>query len=455
MGRLDSFLLAARERVATGAYVTKGPRLSPNGSLVAALARHPTPILAELKPRSPSEGRLLQASPQAVRDVLEAYRSGGAAALSLLTDSTHFDGDPDLLRQAHATGLATLMKDFVVDDQQVACAAHAGASAILLIERCFDHPQQREALVAAAHRERLEVLLEVHDEADLARAADSRADLLGVNARDLDTLQVDPASALRIVQAAARGGRPVVALSGIADRAAYRAARAAGAQAALVGTHLLRSPDPALALRALQRPLAKVCGVRTAQDLAAATAAGADLVGLVVGSPDSPRNLAPLAAQRLAAQVAADAARAGKAGPRVVLVTRNSDPALQLEWCRLVRPDYLQVHGAPPSADLRHRLASIPTRLLCAVTPGDPAPPHCDGVVVDSTPQGGSGATHAWHAAPAGLSLVAGGLHGGNAAQALAASHAWGADASSGLESAPGVKDPERIRAFVQEVHAA
>lgn len=464
MGRLDGFLRAARERVALGAYANKGPRLSPNGSLVAALARHPTPVIAELKPRSPSEGRLLQGPTHAIRGVLDAYRDGGAAALSLLTDATHFDGDPDLLRQAHATGLATLMKDFVVDARQVACAAHAGASAVLLIERCFAQPEGREALVAAAHREGLEVLLEVHDETDLARAAGSRADLVGVNARDLDTLQVDPVAALRLVQAAAKHGKPVVALSGIADRAAYRAARAAGAQAALVGTHLLRSRDPALALRALQRPLAKVCGVRTSQDLAAATAAGADLVGLVVGSPDSPRNLAPLAAQRLAAQAAPDSAGTGKAGPRVVLVTRHPDPALQLEWCRLVRPDYLQVHGAPPSADLRHRLATIPTRLLCAVAsgapgnqgdPGAPVSADCDGVVIDSTQAGGAGATHAWRPAPPGLSLVAGGLHAGNVAQALAASHAWGADASSGLESAPGMKDAARIQAFVTAVHCA
>lgn len=449
MGRLDAFLQATRERIAAQAYAPQGPALARNGRLTDALATHATPIVAELKPHSPSEGRLLHGDPA---EVLRSYVQGHAAALSILTDATHFGGSPALLRQAHATGLPTLMKDFLLDEAQLDCARHNGASAVLLIERAFATPAERERLVAAAHARGLQVLLEVHDQAGLATAATSRADLLGVNARDLDTLQVDLAAALHLVTAATATGRPVVALSGIADRAAYRAARAAGARAALVGTHLLRSPDPALALRALQRPLAKVCGLRTPDAVQAAAWAGADLVGLVVGSPDSPRNLAPLAAQRLCTA-------AHEAGLRTVLVTRGTDPVLVTEWCRLVRPDFVQLHGLAPSPGLRHRLANIPTRVLAVVAPGtasSTAPSNAtDGVVVDSTPAGGAGTPHAWQRAPAGLSLVAGGLDAGNVASALAASQAWGADASSRLESAPGVKDPARVLAFVQAVHAA
>lgn len=458
MSRLASFVADARRRVGQGAYALDGPRLRPNGSLAAALRAHATPVIAELKPRSPSEGRLLQGPPEAM---LAAFRDGGAAALSVLTDADHFDGAPALLRAAHATGLPTLMKDFVVDPAQLDAAAHHGASAVLLIERCFRRAEERERLVAAAHARGLEVLLEVHDTGDWSRAAASAADLVGVNARDLDTLEVDAAKALRLVSEIARAGvrggprrdappRPCVALSGVDGRAAYRAARAAGATAALVGTHLLRSPDPALALRALQRPLAKACGLRTPADVDAAAAAGADLVGLVVGSPGSPRELAPLAAQRLAQ-------RAQERGLRTVLVTRGTDATLVLEWARLVRPSFVQLHGLVPSADLRHRLAAIPARVLAAVAPGAPVPPDCDGVLLDATAEGGAGRTHAWAAAPTrpALSLVAGGLDAGNVAAALAATGAWGADASSGLESAPGVKDPARIRAFVQAVHAA
>lgn len=445
MGRLDAFLQATRERIAAGHYAPSGPRLACNGRLTDALAHHATPVIAELKPRSPSEGRLLRTDADAQ---LRAYAQGHAAALSILTDSTHFDGSPALLRQAHATGLPSLMKDFVLDDAQLACAQHNGASAVLLIERCFADPLEREALVAAAHARGLEVLLELHDGADLQRARTSRADLLGINARDLDTLHVDPQAALALVRAARGLGKPVVALSGIASRAEYRAARQAGAQAVLVGSHLMRSRDPALALLALQRPLAKVCGLRTTDDVQAAARAGADLVGLVVGSPDSPRNLPPLAAQRLATT-------AHDANLRTVLVTRATDPTLVLEWCRLVRPDYVQVHGFQPTADLRHRLANVPTQVLAVLAPDGPAHATADGIVLDTTPAGGSGLPHVWQPAPPGLSLVAGGLDAGNVRHALDATQAWGADASSRLETAPGRKDPQRILAFVQAVHAA
>lgn len=354
----------------------------------------------------------------------------------------------DLLAQAHATGLPTLMKDFILDPQQIAAAAHAGASAVLLIERAFHDPHEREALVAAAQARGLEVLLEVHSGPEWMRAQASAADLIGVNARDLDTLTVDVEAAHQLVARIAPH-RPVVALSGVASPADARRAFASGALACLVGTHLLRSRDPAVALRALQRPLAKVCGITNATDLDAAGRAGADLVGFIVGSPDSPRNLTPMAAQALVQQ-------AKGRGARTVLVTRGTQENLVVDWCGLVRPDYLQVHGITATAAFRHRLAACGVGLLAAVPPGTPLPEDADGVVVDATPQGGSGRPHAWDPVPPSrLALVAGGLHAGNAAQAIQASGAWGADASSQLESSPGRKDPAKVRAFVQAVHAA
>lgn len=445
-GHLANFLHASRDRVAAGAYATRGPRLPSNGSLLTALRTRSQAILAEVKPRSPSAGVLLHGR---MDDLLADYVAGGAAALSILTDATHFGGSPDLLVQAHATGLPLLMKDFVVDRAQVQAAAHFGASAILLIERAFAQPADREVLVQHAHEVGLEVLLEVHDAADWQRAQASRADLLGVNARDLDSLHVDADAARHLLSLIAASGRPVVALSGIASRAAAQAARDAGAIAILVGTHLLASPDPRLALRALQRPLAKVCGLRTSHDVQVAAAAGADLVGFVVGSPTSPRNVAPLEAQRFAEE-------ARGLGLRTVLVSRNPDAALVLEWCRLVRPHFVQVHGLPVTAQLRYRLAAIPVRLLAAITPNDPPAQDADGFVMDSNAAGGSGVPHGWQLVPnAAFSLIAGGLDATNVATALARSRAWGADASSRLESSPGTKDARHVQAFVAAVHAA
>lgn len=448
--RLASFLAAARSRVEAGAYRLEGPALPPNGSLATAVRRGGA-LIAELKPASPSEGRLLH---RPAAEVLAAYRQGGAQAVSVLTDADFFGGSPALLREAHATGLPTLMKDFVVDEAQLDCARRAGASAVLLIERALG-ADRRERLVAAAHARGLEVLLEVFDARDWASARASQADLVGVNARDLDTLGVDTAAATILLgQVAQERPAGAVALSGLHDRASVRLAFATGASAALVGTALLRAPDAALMLRSLRRPLAKVCGLRTADDLESAARAGADLVGLVVGSPGSPRDLPLPEAQALCA-----AARAR--GLRPVLVTRSADLDAVRGWCGLVRPDFVQLHGSAPKAWVRS-LASLQVQVLFGVGPGATPPDAGAGLVLDGEASGGSGRPHDWAASRAAvegargrLVLVAGGLDAVSAPQALRLSGATGADASSALESSPGRKDPARIQAFVQAVRGA
>lgn len=451
MGHLARFLDDALQRVRLGSYHTDGDPLPPNGSLARAVLGDPAAVVAELKPRSPSEGRILHRSPESL---LAAYREGGAAALSVLTDADWFDGSPDLLRLAHATGLPVLMKDFVLDEAQLRCAAHHGASAVLLIERCLSI-KTRERLVAAAHKLGLEVLLEVHDEADWERAQHSAADLFGVNARDLDTLHLDAGASLRLVTTIQDAGRPVLALSAVRDRADRLRATAAGADGVLVGTHLAKSPDPGLWLRALRRPLAKVCGLTREEDVDLAAQVGADLIGFVTGA-DSPRNVAPLRAQQLSD-------RARGLGLRTVLVTPHDDAWEVREWCRVVRPDFVQLHRLRPDAEWVHSLEAIPTRVLHAVGPDDATPLDGAGLVLDTPSHhgtGGAGTVHDWtasarHLAPGRFSLVAGGLAADNAADAVRATGAWGADASSRLESSPGAKDPDAVRAFVQAVHSA
>lgn len=453
---LDRFIQDARRRVDAGHYDTQGGPLAPNGSLLDALAVDAA-VIAELKPRSPSAGRLLRGDPgdpTAAADMLAAYVAGGAAALSVLADSDHFDGSPDLVRQAHGTGLPILWKDFVVDEQQIRCAAHNGASAVLLIERCFPDTAERERLVEAAHDAGLEVLLEVHGEAEWERASDSRAGLVGVNARDLDTLEVDVPASLALVTRIAEAGRTVVALSGVRDRNDRLRAEAAGASGVLVGTHLMRAPDPVLALRALRRPLAKVCGLKRPEDVVVAAQSGADLAGFVVGTPRSPRDQSPEAAAVLVRH-------ARRLGLVPVMVTTEPDADRVLAMARQAGVAWVQAHAADPRP-----LREAGLHVLWA-TPGgtaaDALPEGIDGMVLDSPSVhgvGGSGEAHDWNvsarivAAHTGrLSLIAGGLDASNVAEAIAQSGAWGADASSGLEVAPGVKDPEKVRAYVEAAH--
>jgi indole-3-glycerol phosphate synthase/phosphoribosylanthranilate isomerase len=423
------------------------PALPSNGSLAHALRQARAdglPLLAEVKRASPSSGPLLRVPPS---EYLANVQRGGACAISAVTASGRFGGSFGLLREASATGLPTLMKDFVTTLAQLDAARHHGASAVLLIEG-LTTAADREALVRAAHDRGLEVLLEVATAAQATQAATSRADLLGVNSRDLASLRIDVEHAARLVTAIANEHqeRPILLLSGVQGPAQADRARVAGAAGILVGTSLLSARDPATLARSLRRPLAKVCGNQTAADVAAAR--GADLVGVVVASA-SPRDVQVSEAALLLRQ-------AETQGAASVAVTREHRPGELLALARALRPTYLQVH-APLEATTVALLHECGVGVLQARTPG--ASPSvvagCDGTVTDSTTGGGSGLPHQGRVPRGpGLHLVAGGLQPASVQQALDHSGAVGADASSRLET-DGRKDPAKVRAFIAATHTA
>ena len=212
-------------------------------------------VVAELKPRSPLRGSLLAGGSRTVPERAAAYARGGACAVSVLTDPAAFGGSLTLLSaMARASGLPTMRKDFLVDPYQVVEARANGASGVLLIARLLDAGLLREMMAAAACA-RLFALVEVFGPDDLDRGVDAvaaarGAALLGVNARDLKTLAVDPsrhASLARLLPAGCRS----VAESGIGTPAdAARVARL-GYAAALVGSSLMQAPDSAALLTAM------------------------------------------------------------------------------------------------------------------------------------------------------------------------------------------------------------
>jgi indole-3-glycerol phosphate synthase len=213
----------------------------------AALAAPGLSVIAECKRASPSAGRLLDADDVLAR--AEAYRRAGAAALSVLTERDHFGGARAHLVRARRAGLPVLRKDFVVDADMLVESAAMGAHAVLLIARCHRAGALR-ALVERAQALGLAALVEIHAPHEAAAALDSGADAIGVNARDLDTLAVDVNAALELV---ARLPAHVlrVAESGLRGPADLTRARAAGADAVLVGTALARGGSPERALREL------------------------------------------------------------------------------------------------------------------------------------------------------------------------------------------------------------
>lgn len=201
-------------------------------------------VIAEIKRRSPSAGSLDPGIDVAGR--AEVYAAHGAAAVSVLTDRDFGGGLEDLERVAAAVHVPVLRKDFLVDPWQVWESRAAGADAALLIVAALDDPGLC-AVARAAEEAAIGLLVEVHDPGEIPRALALGPEVVGVNARDLSTLETDPVRATRTLAALRRqagDGVVVVAESGIAGPEDVRRARDAGADAVLVGEALMRTPDP-------------------------------------------------------------------------------------------------------------------------------------------------------------------------------------------------------------------
>jgi len=214
----------------------------------SALSQHRPAIIAEIKKASPSKGVLAEKFDPA--SLARAYEQGGAAALSVLTDQKHFQGSLSDLEGARSAGkLPVLRKDFTIDAYHVQEAAAHGADAILLIAAILTERQMRD-FRELAESYRMSALVEVHDADDLERAVASGARIIGVNNRDLHTFEVNLDTALRLAEKIPSTALRV-AESGIHSAADLQRLTAAGYGAFLVGEHLMKSGDPANALRVL------------------------------------------------------------------------------------------------------------------------------------------------------------------------------------------------------------
>jgi indole-3-glycerol phosphate synthase len=214
----------------------------------AALTRPGIAVIAEFKRRSPSAGTLREDA--ALATLVTAYERGGASALSVLTEQPNFGGTlADLTAARRLAALPLLRKDFIVDEYQLLEARLAGADAVLLIVAALSDTELA-SLHATARELGLDVLVEVHDSTEVARALNVGAELIGVNNRDLRDFSVDVARTSQL-RAAIPSGVAVVSESGIASAEQLRSLQREGVDAVLVGEALMRAGAPEQALREL------------------------------------------------------------------------------------------------------------------------------------------------------------------------------------------------------------
>lgn len=231
------------------ALMARVSAMAPAKDLEAALtAAEPPALIAEVKRASPSVGVIAEDVNPSV--LARGYQAGGAAAVSVLTEARHFQGSlADLQAVRSSISIPVLRKDFLIHPSQVIEARASGADAVLLIVAALTDAQLR-ALLEAAHDVGLAALVETHSDEDLRRALESDARIIGVNARDLETFDLDVKGALARI-GRVPDDRISVLESGISTRANVDAALEAGASAILVGEALMRADDPARAVRKL------------------------------------------------------------------------------------------------------------------------------------------------------------------------------------------------------------
>jgi len=404
-------------------------------SLAAVLAKPGARFILEIKRASPSAGAI---RPGADPAVLARGYAGVADALSVLCDHAHFGGSLDDLAAARDEFEGPILaKDFFIDPRQVPEARIAGADAILVMLSLLDDGHARE-IIAEARRFGMDVLVEVHDEAEMRRALALGAPLIGINNRDLRDLSVDLSTTERLARHAP--DCLLVSESGIAKRADVERLSPL-VDGFLIGSSLMRANEPAQAARELTFGRTKLCGLISGADVSAARPAA--FAGFVF-VPGSPRHVTAHEAGPLAGV-------ARKSGMLPVGVFRDAPLRIVSDIATLLNLHAVQLHGREDVEYTRALRRQLPPtcEIWTALSVGrEPLTGRGGDRILFDNGDGGSGRTFDWTLvedhAELSRSVVAGGIgaHNARAAQALGA---YAIDVGSAVDLRPGTKAPEKV----------
>lgn len=475
--------------------------------------RHPVMALAaEFKRASPSKGQIVSETVSA-QDVGRDYADAGADIISVLTESRWFQGSlSDLaeIRSVVPSNIVLLRKDFVVNTYMIDEAKAAGADTVLLIVAVLPKKLLKQLIDYCRQVHAMEPLVEIHNaELELPVALAAGAKVIGVNNRNLHTFQMDMSTTERVGKMLRdqKNDITLCSLSGMSTAKDVHRYRQCNCRMVLIGESLMRSTDPKLAIRNLQldpesysetqhssggaytagTQLIKVCGITSANDALVACRSGANLIG-VIFAPASPRCAQLTAAQEIVETVRAfgerkdrlelkdDLLETIRKRPAVVGVFQNQEDSFIRQMVQDCGLDMVQLHGdeGMKAANIENygvpviRVVDIhvdgginqsAAQCILEQVTDDPALILLDTAVKGSA-GGGTGIAFDWSIAEqlqnAGLPvIVAGGLTPDSVADCIEQTRPFGVDVSSGVEESKGVKDHDKVHAFVTNAKRA
>lgn len=398
-------------------------------------------LIAEVKLASPTEGELGKKAD--ILNRLQDYQAAGADAVSVVTEKKTFKGSLDLVSKLKRSlsNLPILQKDFIISDFQIEESRKLGADALLLIARIIDDGELKR-FVKLCRGKSLEPVVEVCSLEDLAKAIESGTEIIAVNARDLDTFEVNVDRACELLKKLPEKFIKL-GFSGIHSRAEVIKYKDAGAKAVLVGTELMKANDINGLIKTLKMPVkVKICGIRTLDAAKTAVNAGADFLGFNF-VPTSKRYLSPSDAARIINAV--------KGKVKIVGVFQDEQFELVNNLTLNLGLDFVQLHGAE---DDKYML-QMDTSVIKSIALNDRVEKIKADYLLLDRPERGKGKMvdleKATNLATNFPLFIAGGLTPDNVALIVKKVKPFAVDVAGGVET-NGYQDPEKIKQFIKNV---